>query len=47
MIDPEARLYKKSDGQPAKLCYTGHTLKETRHGMVVGGDGPGHRHGPV
>ncbi len=22
--DPEARLYKKGDGQPAKLCYIGH-----------------------
>ena len=22
--DPEARLYKKGDGQPAKLCYMGH-----------------------
>ena len=33
--DPEARLYKKSDGQPAKLCYIGHTLMENRHGLVV------------
>ena len=23
ITDPEARLYKKGDGQPAKLCYTG------------------------
>src|SRR5690242_1487155 len=35
--DPEARLYKKSDGQPAKLCYMGHALMENRHGLVVGG----------
>ena len=27
--DPEARLYKKSDGQPARLCYMGHALMET------------------
>lgn len=25
---PEARLYKKGDGQPAKLCYMGHALME-------------------
>jgi transposase len=35
--DPEARLYKKSDGQPAKLCYIGHALMENRHGLAVGG----------
>lgn len=35
--DPEARLYRKSDGQPAKLCYIGHALMENRHGLVVGG----------
>src|SRR6267378_440149 len=35
--DPEARLYKKGDGQPAKLCYIGHALMENRHGLVVGG----------
>jgi hypothetical protein len=33
----EARLYKKGDGQPAKLCYMGHVLMENRHGLVVGG----------
>jgi len=37
MTDPEARLYKKGDGQPAKLCYIGHVLMENRHGLVVGG----------
>src|SRR6201999_1199771 len=26
--DPEARLYKKGDGQPAKLSYMGHALME-------------------
>ena len=35
--DPEARLYKKADGQPAKLCYAGHALMENRHGLVVDG----------
>ena len=35
--DQDARLYKKGDGQPAKLCYMGHALMENRHGLVVGG----------
>jgi len=35
--DPDARLYKKGDGQPAKLCYMGHVLMENRHGLAVGG----------
>jgi transposase len=35
--DPEARLYKKGDGQPAKLCYIGHALMENRHGLAVCG----------
>lgn len=35
--DPEARLYKKSDGQPARLCYMGHALMENRHGLAVDG----------
>jgi IS5 family transposase len=33
--DPDARLYKKSKGQEAKLCYLGHVLMENRHGLVV------------
>jgi IS5 family transposase len=33
--DPQARLYKKSDGQPAKLCYMGHALMENRNGLAV------------
>ena len=28
MADPEARLYKKGDGQPETLCYMGHALME-------------------
>jgi transposase len=35
--DPQARLYKKGNGQPAKLCYLGHALMENRHGLVVDG----------
>lgn len=37
VTDPEARLYKKGDGQPAKLCYIGHALMENRHGLAVDG----------
>jgi transposase len=33
--DPEARLYKKAQGQEAKLCYQGHLLRENRHGLAV------------
>ncbi len=33
--DPDSRLYKKTKGQQAKLCYTGHTLMENRNGLVV------------
>jgi IS5 family transposase len=35
--DPEAKLYRKGDGQPAKLCYMGHALMENRNGLAVGG----------
>jgi transposase len=35
--DPEARLYKKADGQPARLCYIGHVMMENRNGLVVDG----------
>ncbi len=35
--DPEARLYRKGDGQPARLCYLGHVLMENRHGLAVAG----------
>jgi transposase len=33
--DPEARLYKKSAGQEAKLNYLGHTLVENRNGLIA------------
>ena len=33
--DPEARLMRKGNGQPAKLSYMGHALVENRHGLLV------------
>jgi len=33
--DPEALLYKKGDGQAARLYHTGHALTENRHGLVM------------
>jgi transposase len=33
--DPEARLYKKSAGQEAKLSYLGHALVENRNGLIA------------
>ncbi len=33
--DPDARLYKKAKGQPAKLCRLGHVVMENRNGLVV------------
>ncbi len=33
--DPDARLYKKSQGDKAQLCYIGHALIENRAGLVV------------
>jgi transposase len=33
--DPEARLYKKADGQPAQLSHAAHALTENRHGLVM------------
>jgi transposase len=33
--DPEARLYKKGDGQSAKLYHLGHALTENRNGLVM------------
>ncbi len=35
--DPDCRLYRKSKGQEAKLCYLGHLLMENRHGFIVEG----------
>lgn len=36
--DPEARLYKKGDGQAAKLYHMGHVLVENRHGLIMSVD---------
>jgi IS5 family transposase len=33
--DPEARLYKKSAGAEARLCFGMHALMENRHGLCV------------
>ena len=33
--DPDARLYKKSQGGEAHLAYLGHALTENRHGFAV------------
>jgi transposase len=35
--DPDARLYRKGDGERARLCYIGHALMENRSGLLVGG----------
>lgn len=34
--DPEARLYRKSNGTESKLCFSAHILMENRHGLAVG-----------
>lgn len=36
--DPDARLYKKSPGTGAMLCFIGHALMENRNGLIVQGD---------
>ena len=33
--DPDARLFRKADGQESRLCYLGHALMENRNGLVV------------
>ena len=33
--DPDARLYRKAEGQPSKLAYLGHVVTENRHGLIV------------
>jgi len=38
VTDPDARLYKKSPGTGAMLCFMGHTLMENRNGLVVQAD---------
>jgi transposase len=33
--DPESRLFRKSDGSPAKLCFMGHLLMEHRSALII------------
>lgn len=33
--DPDARLYRKGDGQSSRLCYMGHLLMENANALVV------------
>jgi transposase len=33
--DPDARLYRKGDGQPSRLCFMGHLLMENRNALIV------------
>jgi transposase len=33
--DPDAKQYRKGQGQPAVLGYLGHVLMENRHGLVI------------
>jgi transposase len=33
--DPDARLFKKGDGQSSRLCFMGHTLMENRNGLII------------
>lgn len=34
--DPDAKLYRKANGQPSRLAFMGHVLMENRNGLVVG-----------
>lgn len=36
--DPDARLYRKANGQESRLCYMGHAVMENRNGLAVAGD---------
>jgi transposase len=38
VTDPEARLYRKSPGTGAMLCFMGHALMENRSGLIVQGE---------
>jgi transposase len=33
--DPEAKLYRKSNGQESKLAFLGHVMMDNRHGIAV------------
>lgn len=34
--DPDAKLYRKANGQSSRMAYMGHVLMENRNGLVVG-----------
>jgi transposase len=34
--DPDAKLYRKAQGQPSRIAFMGHVLMENRNGLVVG-----------
>src|SRR6516225_10283023 len=34
--DPDARLYRKGNGQESRLCYMGHAVMENRNGLAIG-----------
>lgn len=36
--DPDARLYRKGNGQESRLCYMGHAVMENRNGLAVSGE---------
>jgi len=36
--DPDARLYRKGEGQESRLAYLGHALMENRNGLAVGAE---------
>ena len=36
--DPDARLYRKGDGQASQLCYMGHAIMENRNGLAICGE---------
>ena len=33
--DPDARLFRKGNGQSSRLCFMGHALMENRNGLIV------------
>ena len=41
--DPDARLYRKSNGAESRLAYLGHLLIENRHGLIADAHGDGRR----
>lgn len=36
--DPDARLYRKGNGQESRLCYMGHAIMENRNGLAICGE---------